>query len=387
MGNDELRCVLLCMAGLTPQIITENLYGLMVEGGERVDEVRVITTAGGKQRIVKALLEPGHGMFFQLCRDYGFDPARISFDERSVTLLRGPGGRLLEDIRTAEENKYAGDQICEMVRELTADKGTRIHASAAGGRKTLGIYLTAAMQLFGRIQDRLSHVLISEDFETHQDFFYKPPVPRMLRTRDGREVSTADAEICLADIPFIRLHGLGPEWTRNGIAGYGALVLQTQRNLDLAEAPQEMRIDLRGSSVHVADNSVHLPPREFFYYLLFIHIRRRRGGQDGFVSLSEIVREDLDAVFRVVTAAQGRERVLEEHELVTGYDFLTKLVEWVGLSYVETEFETTFREVKSKLKRRFADAGLRERYVITSRGRRGNLRFGIAFPPEHICLC
>jgi hypothetical protein len=67
-----------------------------------------------------------------------------------------------------------------------------------------------------------------------------------------------------------------------------------------------------------------------------------------------------------------------------GYDFLGDLIGWVGLRYVAPEFETTFREVKSKIKRRFGEAGLRERYVITTRGRRGDSRYGIRFPPERV---
>jgi hypothetical protein len=34
--------------------------------------------------------------------------------------------------------------------------------------------------------------------------------------------------------------------------------------------------------------------------------------------------------------------------LVAGYDFLDNMMGWVGLKYVAPEFETTFREVKSK---------------------------------------
>src|SRR5438067_4885642 len=266
MAGEEARRVLLCVAGLTPQIITESLYVLMVERGERVDEVRVITTLGGRRRIVELLLEPSGGRFFEFCREYGFDPARIRFDETTIELLHRPCGTALEDIRTVEENVYAGDQICEIVRALTADAGVRLHASAAGGRKTMGIYLTAAMQLFGRVQDCLSHVLVGEDFETHPDFFYKPRAARTLRTRDGREVSTASVEIYLADIPFIRLRGLGSVWPGGDAASYGELVRRTQDDLDLAESAQEMRLDLRERAVVVADRSVHLPPREFFYY-------------------------------------------------------------------------------------------------------------------------
>ena len=54
----------------------------------------------------------------------------------------------------------------------------------------MSIYLTAAMQMFGRAQDALSHVLVSEPFEMNQEFFYIPPSPRMLKTRDGQEIST-----------------------------------------------------------------------------------------------------------------------------------------------------------------------------------------------------
>ncbi|MDQ3918305.1 MAG: CRISPR-associated ring nuclease Csm6 [Acidobacteriota bacterium] len=386
MGDGAERRVLLCVAGLTPQIITESLYVLMVERGERVDEVHVITTLGGRRRIMELLLEPGGGKFFEFCREYGFDPAAVRFDEATIELLRRADGPALEDIRTVEENVYAGDQICEVVRGLTAEAGVRVHASAAGGRKTMGIYLTAAMQLFGRVQDCLSHVLVSEEFETHPEFFYKPREPRMLRTRDGREVSTASAEIYLADIPFIRLRGLDAGWPGGAGGSYGELVRRTQADLDLAESAQEMRLDLRGNSVTVADRSVRLPRREFFYYLLFIHLRRLGRGHGGFVALEEIGREDLEAVFRLITAAEGRERGLEEYELVAGYDFLGDLIGWVGLKYVAPEFETTFREVKSKVKRRFGEAGLRERYVITTRGRRGDSRYGIRFPPERVQL-
>jgi CRISPR-associated protein (TIGR02584 family) len=169
----NLRHILLCVAGKTPQIITETLYALIVEGGERVDQIQVITTLGGRNRLLKDLLDPQTGKFFEFCRDYGVDPASIQFDETTIALLRTPDGRTMQDIRTPEENEYAGDQICEIVRGLAADSNVRIHASAAGGRKTMSIYLTAAMQLFGRAQDALSHVLVNEEFETHEDRNFK----------------------------------------------------------------------------------------------------------------------------------------------------------------------------------------------------------------------
>lgn len=102
--------ILLCVAGLTPQIITETLYALTQQERARVDEIRVIATLAGRNRILKDLLDPAAGKFFAFCRDYKIDPRSIRFDETSIALLRASDGRMLEDIRTREENEAAADQ-------------------------------------------------------------------------------------------------------------------------------------------------------------------------------------------------------------------------------------------------------------------------------------
>src|SRR5689334_15277568 len=138
MNTREIkRHILLCVAGLTPQIILETLYALTQDRHEHVDEIRVITTLEGRNRLRDTLLDKQHGQLAQFCRDYAIDINSITFDETTITLLRTPDGRTLKDIRTEEENNYAADQICEIVRELTSDKTIRLHASAAGGRKTM----------------------------------------------------------------------------------------------------------------------------------------------------------------------------------------------------------------------------------------------------------
>ncbi|MCI0665416.1 MAG: CRISPR-associated ring nuclease, partial [Acidobacteria bacterium] len=85
MSNERLR--LLFVAGLTPQIITETLCAITQQRKEIVDEIRVITTLGGRDRLLKSLLDPTTGKFFEFCRDYEIDPATIKFDETTITLL------------------------------------------------------------------------------------------------------------------------------------------------------------------------------------------------------------------------------------------------------------------------------------------------------------
>jgi CRISPR-associated protein (TIGR02584 family) len=386
MNEPKPRQILLCVAGLTPQIVTETLYSLTQERGERVDEIRVITTIAGRDKVMQVLLDSERGKFYEFCRDYQIDPAAIKFNETTIALLRTPDGRTLTDIRTPEENEYAGDQICEIVRELAKDPDSRIHASVAGGRKTMSIYLTAAMQLFGRAQDALSHVLVSEEFELQvPDFFYIPPTPRMLKKRDGQEISTEKAKIYLADIPFIRLQGVMWDRLHRGERRYNQLVHQTQDDLNLLESSHDLIIDLRRSKIAVANRSIKLPVREFFVYILFAQLRKQQDGEEGFVAFDEISRRDLDAAFRLITSARGLERPLEDYDLLPRFDFLGNLSGSISGKDCDSEaVSRTFLEVIAKIKRKFESAGRLDRYLVARRGERGSSRYGLDVAPDRI---
>jgi CRISPR-associated protein (TIGR02584 family) len=379
--------ILLCVAGLTPQIITETLYALTQRRGERVDEVRVITTIGGRDRIMKVLLDQSAGKFYEFCRDYGIDSTTIRFDETTIALLRTPDGRTLADIRTVEENEYAGDQICEIVRELTKDTNTHIHASAAGGRKTMSIYLTAAMQLFGRAQDRLSHVLVSEEFETHPDFFYKPPAPRLLKTRDGREVSTDAAEIYLADIPFIRLRGVGPDGLHGaGARSYGNMVARAQADLDLLESEHKLQIDLKHNRVAVGTREVQLTPRELFFYAMFAGFRRDGRNTDGTVCLDNLKRDDFDRTFRLMTAARDEEVGIEECVTFDEFEFLQEMVEQItsGRERDGDDFKEKFHVINARIHGKFKKERLPEELTIRLREERGLSCYSLSVAPQRI---
>jgi CRISPR-associated protein (TIGR02584 family) len=385
------RHILLCVAGLTPQIITETLYALTQQRHERIDEIRVITTLGGRNRILSALLDPQQGKFFVFCRDYSIDPSSIVFNETTIRLLHGPDGRTSPDIRSVEDNACAADQICEIVRKLTQEPHTRVHASAAGGRKTMSIYLTMAMQLFGRVYDQLSHVLVSEDFETHPDFFYIPPTPQELEVKRAgqviKRISTADAEIHLADIPFIRLRGVRSAWLPSGEHSYSDFVQQAQADLDLLDSVHELRINTRNKSIIVANRTIKLTERELFVYALLAYLRQQSGrGEEGFVQLDEITMTDLDTVFRRITVAKGRERGLKDYQDVPRFAFLPTLEQQLASTIPQDREDVTrtFSEIVARIKRKCEAQRLPEDYLITTSGPRGALRYGLRMPPERI---
>ncbi|HMZ80398.1 MAG TPA: CRISPR-associated ring nuclease Csm6 [Acidobacteriota bacterium] len=385
----QSRRILLCVAGMTPQIVTETLYALTQVRKETVDEIRVITTLTGRDHMTAKLLDPATGRFFAFCRDFGIDPATIQFDETCIALLHAPDGRTFDDIRTEFDNECAANQICGMVRELTRDPNCHLHASIAGGRKTMAVYLTAAMQLFGRAHDRLSHVLVSEGFETHPEFYYLPPEPRPLtvRTSDGslRTASTAEASIFLADIPYIRLRGMVADWVGNPPGDYGDLVRRTQADLNLADSAYDLRIDFKPPLVTVAGQKVKLPLGQMYIYALFVWYRLTRQN-DGFVALAEITVEDLDAVLQWVSSYH-RDLTESLQNLNRGglFGFVHTKVDAIrqnDLSTLGKDFEQTL----SKIKRTFEDNRIPKAFLIQSKGERGSLRFGLDLPVERLIV-
>jgi CRISPR-associated protein (TIGR02584 family) len=62
------RHILLCVAGLTPQIIMETLWALTQVRKERIDEIRVITTLEGRNRLRDTLLDKQREQLAQFCR-------------------------------------------------------------------------------------------------------------------------------------------------------------------------------------------------------------------------------------------------------------------------------------------------------------------------------
>lgn len=257
--NDDgsVRRILLAVTGLSPQVVTETLYALAHMKNSFVpSEIHVITTVEGAERVRLSLLHPEGGWFHRLCKDYGLSD--IHLDEDTIHVIQGVQGEPLGDIRSPEENECMADQIVDLVRALSLDEHSIIHASIAGGRKTMGFYLGYALSLYGRPQDSLSHVLVSAPFESHPDFFYPTPESRIIYTHgpDSRPLDTRTAEVTLAEIPFVRLrHGLDERLT-TGEASFSAAVASAQAAVN----PGPLTIDLEGKKIRAGGTALHLPP-------------------------------------------------------------------------------------------------------------------------------
>jgi CRISPR-associated protein (TIGR02584 family) len=362
------RRVLAMAVGLTPQVVTETLYALAV--GRAVPwvptEIVLITTAEGAQRARLLLLDPVVGHFHRLCTDYDLS-GRIRFAVDDVMTVEGVDGPL-EDIRTPEENARAADAITSLVRGLCADPEAAVHVSIAGGRKSMGYYLGYALSLFGREQDRLSHVLVNPPFESIPDFFYPPAPPRVVFGAGGRPASSADAVIQLAEIPFVRLREGLPAELLSGTASFVDTVTAASRRL----GPPHLRFEAAGAVVQAGDARLSLPPLLWAWYALLADARRRGRGDAGMVRPDDLDPRQLVAFHRMISGPLSAAAIrLEEQLRREG-----------GIA------ETFFREKSAKLNRILKEhLGMdAARYLVQPRGRRPFTRHGLSLDADQVEL-
>ena len=359
------RRVLLAVSGLSPQIVTETIYALASNADAPFvpTEVHLITTREGAQRAELSLLSDDLGWFHKLCTDYHLPG--ITFSRKNIHVMRDANERGMDDIRSVEDNRAAADFITARVREFSADPACALHVSIAGGRKTMGFYLGYALSLYGRPQDRLSHVLVSEPFENSIEFFYPTPYSRVLQTRDGKLADTAMALVTLAEIPFVSLrHGL-PQKLLSGHASFGETVAAAQAAL----AAPELVIDLARRRVRAGGQEIELPPAELALLAVFA-----RQVLSGGVALPAPSKSVPDAVWA--------RRFMLEYRAITGSLADIETTERALKVGMDGEY---FSQRKSKLEKRLNTAlgPAAKHYRIDDGGTRPR-KYRLALSPESV---
>jgi CRISPR-associated protein (TIGR02584 family) len=224
-----LETILLAVTGMSPAVLTETLWALAHEP-EPVIPARVIalTTAAGRETLRQRLFNPSPALANQApwealraaLQHEGHDlTARLRFgptpdDIRVITALDPAAGRSRElaDIRDRADNEAAADFFLEQVRAIVENPDTHLIVSVAGGRKTMSALLYACLTLVGRETDRLTHVLVSDPFDTLPDFWFPAqpggPLRPVRSDQPAESVHPADARVDLADVPFVPLRNL-----------------------------------------------------------------------------------------------------------------------------------------------------------------------------------
>ena len=247
--------------GTSPQVLTETLYAIHMQGKPFPDEVYLITSVNAKAKAVEWLLEKGqieHLKTHHNLPDFKFELSHI-------LLMEHDNGEAVYDGREEEDQQSIADSITRIVAKFTVDENCQIHASIAGGRKTMAFYMGYAMSMFGREQDVLSHVFVSKEFEFLEQFFF-PTLNDNYITKGDKVLNAKEAKVTLAEIPFVRMRnmvdqGLINQMEHNSFSQSIAL-LNAYKNKKI-----KVEVATRKKCLIVNGIEVKLPPKELAFYL------------------------------------------------------------------------------------------------------------------------
>jgi CRISPR-associated protein (TIGR02584 family) len=264
--QDYPRRILYAVLGLSPQILTETLYAFLQDEPAFIPtEIHILTTTRGQAYCRLALFKENGGWFYRFCRDYQIEG--ILFTENHIHSLADEQNQAIEDIRTPSDNNAVANQITQHIRGFTADPDCALHVSIAGGRKTMGFYAGYALSMFGREQDRLSHVLVEPQFEGHSQFFYPTPYSNVIRTRDDANIlEVRDARVDLAYLPFVRMRYAIDDKLIDQAEDFNSMVNYLQRSF---EQPG-LVVYTRKRLLQIGDVRIEMSPASFVFYYWMI---------------------------------------------------------------------------------------------------------------------
>ncbi|GBD26338.1 hypothetical protein HRbin30_01670 [bacterium HR30] len=361
---------LVFVAGASPQVITETVWALCQRRPVPRTKIFVLTTTSGRDHIERALLSRG-GAWAALRREY---PAARQFDfgAKQVLLLPGPNQHPLEDVRSDADSVAAGNFILDFVRSYTAPGYPPLHASIAGGRKTMGYLLGTAMMLYGRVDDRLSHVLVRPAALEGTDFFFPPRKRQLVQvvapSGTAVEVPVKDISIDLAELPFPRLRLL-QETGELPSGNFSELVQRLQHRLGQYVRPN-IQIDVTQQRLICGGEAIRVSPLRIGIYAILA--KRRRTHPAGTTcqgcSLCFLPASEIPGAFRAELSGLMRHM---------------KSVA-VGKDWGERNFRPEVSKLNAQLQQKLGSASAP--YEVQIRGQKGQRLYGISASPELLTI-
>ncbi|WP_304132441.1 CRISPR-associated ring nuclease Csm6 [Ignavibacterium album] len=263
----KTKNILICVTGLTPQIVTETLYCLTVQKKKIIDELYIITTAKGRDIILgtdnEFNKERGYPRFKselqKLCEKYRIN-IPLFYENNEHIIVAKEQTIELYDIRNDKHNILFPNKVTEVLREKSANDENVLYCSISGGRKTMSVDLAFALSLFGRTHDKLYHVLVDPSVEFNKDFWF----PRNKKEQAFLEIS---------EIPYIKLRTLLGEFTKNKLfknLSYSKLVEMMQQLIKI-KTSDKLYIDVRRKEIRFGINEpIRAEPRQIELYRYLI---------------------------------------------------------------------------------------------------------------------
>jgi len=372
-----MKRILLAVSGLSPQVITETIYGLHQQR-RTPDAIRILTTREGKATIHAHLLSPADGHYYRLLKDYGIPAESIDFSARHLHVATDQFGIEYDDIAGEDENERFLALCMEHAFEATRDPDTEVFFSIAGGRKTMGACLTVAAQCYARPQDRIFHVLVTSEFESSRDFYYPPPVsvPLVLldyKTKTPYTKETRYAQVTLIPLPFFSI--------RDRLTDNHLKQTETPASLMLSlvrEKRSELLLDLKNRKVIWKGMELDMMPARMAIYVFFAFLKKEaecHGSEcHGCDSCTMPINAVLDNDSNIAELYRKHLAPYRDHDGMSDS----------GIQGLTAENFNSYRnKINRDMENAFGPTEARH-LQISSHGKRPGVRYGIALESERI---
>jgi len=353
----KTKNILICASGLTPQIVTETFYCLTVQKKIKINELYVLTTKRGREVILgndKSLHTPNTLLkdeLKNLCYRYKIKMPLFENDDKYIITAKEESLEL-SDIRTDKHNVLFPNKVCEFISKLSSDPQNMLYCSISGGRKTMGVHLAFALSLFGRENDKLLHVLTSE--ENGFKGFY--PINKK-----------EDKALELSEIPFVRLRSVAliKDETKNSAKlKYADIVKLTQDQLHKISDKRRLILKVNQKEITYGDNTIKFEPLEFAIYYKFAEQK-----------LEGINKISIHSIISQSFAASVAGFIKENYEY---YYFSEEIGNpWWLKGFSAENFRSKRAKINSKIALLFDDELMKEDYIIVSNKNYGETTYSI----------
>ncbi|MEJ5350980.1 MAG: CRISPR-associated ring nuclease Csm6 [Melioribacteraceae bacterium] len=283
----KTKNLLICVSGLTPQIVTEALFCLSYKMKIQIDEIYVLTTKRGRDVILgkdKAPTTPKSPLkneIEEMCKMYKIKKPVFDESEKHIIVAKEESIEL-SDIRSDKDNILFPNKVCEFIRTKSSDPNNVLYCSITGGRKSMSVHLANALSIFARENDKLIHVLTKEEHE-FKDFYPK----------SKKEINDLE----LAEIPFVRLRSLLSSEIKSSELlklNFDEIVEHTQKQLKILAPSNQLVLDIERRELRFGNEKIDMEPMEFLFYFFFVE-SKEKGIRN--ISINEFVTEEMKNKF------------------------------------------------------------------------------------------
>lgn len=351
MNNKNL---LICVSGLTPQIVTETLFCLSVKEKIPIDEVYVLTTKRGREVILGKDKHPATPKtplkkeIDNLCKLYKIKKPAFYENDNHIIVAQEESIEL-SDIRSDKDNVLFPNKVSEFLKLKTADANNILYCSITGGRKSMSVHIANSLSLFAREQDKLLHVLTKEENE------FKGFYP--INKKEANDLE-------LSEIPFVRLRSLlSKELKDHNLlsSNFIDIVDYTQKQLKILSPGNKLILDIEKRDIRNTNDKITLEPLEFLFYFYFVDSKIK-----GIPNIS-------------VQQFLADETKLQFIEYFSEYfpTYYIKEKKWYNKGFSKEDFRIRRSKVNAKIKELFDDEEISNHFIIDVNRKYGNSTYYI----------